>query len=298
MTLQNVKHVVLMPVGPEIRHEYVHDTIESIRHYTDPDRRIILVDDRGPNNRLQAEGDDLDVLVNPQPGGSQAMLYIIISMGIRYALEHYRFKVLLRLDDDALIIGSRPEDDAICRFKEQPNIGQLGSFRKTCTGYNRDISWPAGQLEKEMATSQANNKVKESKPDDLARQLRRIYTEARGHGYRAGEHSLGGATYFSYECLKRLVDSNLLGISALATSMLGEDHLMGMLVRAAGMDIGEFEQGVDPLCLDWLNLPCAPDEILNRGKKITHSVKRWHDMDQENIRAFFRGRRHQTGTNA
>ena len=56
MAIQQVKHIILIPVGPDTAHEFVYDTLESIRHYTDPDRRIILIDDRVANDRSLQDG--------------------------------------------------------------------------------------------------------------------------------------------------------------------------------------------------------------------------------------------------
>jgi len=291
MSIKTVKHLVLIPIGPDTSHEYAHDTIDSIRHYTDPDRRIILIDDRRKDDRFKIEGNDIDLIVNTHESGKEGKLHATINQGVIHALRHYRFEVMLRMDDDALIIGERPEDDAIERFCERPNVGQLGSFRLTCMGYQRDASWAAGQLNKEMYPV-ANSDVGGSEIiNELARQLRKIYSEAVSYGYVDGESCIGCATYYSYECLKQLVDKKLIDIPILGKSRLAEDHIMGLLVKAAGMEIEEFEQGGDPLCLDWLNLPCAPPEILSRGKKITHTVKRWQEMDQQSIRTFFRQQR-------
>lgn len=291
MAIQKVKHIILIPVGPEMAHEFVHDTLESIRHYTDPDRRIILIDDRGTNDRFQVEGEDIDVLVNSRESGKNAKLHFALNDGIKYAMQNYYFQVMLRMDDDALFIGYRPEDDAIYRFQAHPNTGQLGSYNLTCMGYHRDLSWPAQRLEKEMDMPAVKEGKDSCKTGALAKQLKRVYASAREHGYQPGEHCIGAATYYSYECLKRLIDQNLLDIPELATSLLADDHLIGLLIRASGMEIEDFTQDADPLCLDWLNLPCAPDEIIARGKKITHSVKRWQDLEQSEIRAFFRARR-------
>lgn len=292
MAIQQVKHIILIPVGPETTHEFVHDTLDSIRHYSDPDRRIIIIDDRGPGDRLQVDGDDIDVLVNLRKNGKHGKLHVALNHGIKHAIHNYYFQVMLRMDDDALFIGYRPEDDAIHRFQAHTTTGQLGSFNMTCTGKERDLSWPAKQLEAEMEVSQVKQDDKRS-ANNLARKLRCIYKSARAHRYQLGEHCLGAATYYSYECLKRLVDQNMLDIAEMDTSKLACDHLMSLLIRSIGMDLGEFEQGQDPLCLDWLSLPCAPDELIARGKKITHSVKRWGDMGQADIRDYFRQQRSQ-----
>lgn len=284
---QTVKHVVLLPVGPALPRAFVQDTLDSIRHYSDPDRRIIIIDNRGEPEPFRPAGDDIDYLAETSGTGVHGGFYLTISKAMRHALEKYDFQVLLRLDDDALFTGPNPEDQAIERFRSDPGFGQLGSYHWTCMGYRRDLSWPAGQLRSELDPEPGGDPRQQA----LATALAPIYQRARRHGYVDGEHCLGAATYYTRECLERLETSGLLGITELGHSHLTEDQLMGLVVRATGLKVAEFEQGDDPLCLDWLNLPCSPDEIIGRGKKITHSVKRWGDMEQGQIRAWFRARR-------
>lgn len=287
-----VKHVVLLPVGPHLPRAYVLDTLETIRHYTDPDRRIIILRNRRRGRRLELKGPDLDLLDNPFGPGKKGILHRALCWGMRYALERYRFEVLLRMDDDTLIVGNRPEDDAIVFFRHHPGVGMLGSCRFTCMGYLRDCSWPAKRLRREMndrammseARSETGRRLRLAK----ARMLRNLHRRARRNGYQDGEHCLGAAYYLSHRCVSRLDELGLLDIPELGCSWLAEDHLMGLQLKAAGMTAAEFEQGDDPLCLDWLRLPCAPAELVRRGKKITHSVKRWNGMSQRDIRRYFR----------
>lgn len=227
-------------------------------------------------------------------------LHLNISAGLRFALERYRFDVLLRMDDDSLVVGPRPEDDAISRFRDRPALGVLGSYHLTCQGYVRDLSWAATRLHEEMdeekAALEAGDKAAREARLRLARTLRELYRDARAHGYVDGEHCLGAAVYFSYAALRAIGDSGMLDACQLQPSILGEDHLRGLVIRACGIETAEFEQGEDPLCLDWLQLPCAPERIVERGKKIIHTVKRWHDLDQGAIRAYFRRLRNRPGS--
>jgi hypothetical protein len=57
------------------------------------------------------------------------------------------------------------------------------------------------------------------------------------------------------------------------------------------MDLGDFASGELPMALDYKRLPCAPEQLVARKKKITHSVRRWEHLGEEDIRAFFRARR-------
>ena len=73
--------------------------------------------------------------------------------------------------------------------------------------------------------------------------LRTIYALARRHGYEDGENCLGAACFFSRTVLLAMRDKRLLAIPALVTSHLGDDHMFGLLVRAAGFELGDFATG-------------------------------------------------------
>jgi hypothetical protein len=69
-----------------------------------------------------------------------------------------------------------------------------------------------------------------------------------------------------------------------------------MLTVAAGYRIGDFSGPDDPMALKWIGLPAHPDELLARGKLVTHSVRSWQDLDQAQIRAIFAAARRQDRT--
>jgi hypothetical protein len=86
----------------------------------------------------------------------------------------------------------------------------------------------------------------------------------------------------------------MLPLAGLEGTYLEEDHIFALLVKALGMDLGEFAGAGGPMALALPGLPCAPQELLDRGKKVTHSLRYWADMDQDMIRTFFRDHRQAT----
>jgi hypothetical protein len=60
------------------------------------------------------------------------------------------------------------------------------------------------------------------------------------------------------------------------------------MVKSVGMELSDFATGSYPMALRWRGLPCSPEELLARGKKVIHSTKFYKDMKEEDIRAFFR----------
>lgn len=274
--------VVVLPVGPACRREFVADTLESIRAYA-PGARIIVVDDsrNGTGASLCEEyGADL---VTARAHGLFGGLYLNLSEGFAVALER-PFRVLLRLDTDALVTGSDFEAKAIGLFDADPTLGSLGSFR---VGYDRagirDTRWARHRIWLFLT-------LRSWRRPRAAALVVSLIRRARANGYRLGESIMGGAAVYRYEALQALASEGLLGREELAQIGVHEDHIFGLCLLATGYHLGEFGDGFDdlPMGVDWSGLPASPSELLARGKSIVHSTKRYADMDEGAIRAEFR----------
>lgn len=285
--MHRVKLVVVIPVGPNLRFDFIVDTLESVRCYMRSEYKIIIVDDSGTDVGATLQRDDpaLDVVRSAGQQGIHGGLYVGTSLGFQHALDRYDFSVLLRLDTDALIIGPHPEDDAIAFFRDHPEVGLLGSYRFGFDGGWRDFTPPRQQLLRELGL-----RHRFSKPHlwKQGRYLRKTVRTAVSHGYEYGEHCLAAATFYSVGCVKALSDRHMLGREELKTSKLGDDHLFGLLVVAAGFKMADFATGDLPLAVRWRGLPCSPGELLKQKKKVTHSTRYWEDLNEEQIREFFR----------
>jgi hypothetical protein len=284
MTPDRVRVVVVMPVGPS---DDAADSIRSALHYLGPSRAVVVIDDTW-DARRRDEMNDLgrEVHVIPSSGerGRLGGLFLKLAAGYRYTLRHFDFEVLLRMDADALVIGPRPEEDAIEAFASRPGVGLLGSFRVRSDGAPRDMAPVARLLRHEAGLPGIRRPSR-------WRLLRRWLRAAQANGYAHGEHVLGGAYFHRRECVAGIARRGWLAPAPLATSTLGEDHLMSLLTVAAGWGIDDFGGPAGILALRWLGLPMHPDELMCREKKITHSVRAWADMDEEEIRGRFAAER-------
>ena len=285
-----VQTVIVIPIGPRLRYDYVCDTIDSIVYYLGRDCPIIAVDDSGAGTGDLLCQDYPTLTILTAPGGDDwyGGLYLAISLGMQYAVEHYDFKVLLRIDTDALVIGYNAETEAAHYFEREPQVGQLGSYRFACDGGARDFHPPRRRLLFEIGWWQMLLAPREHRDRQC---LREIVRRARAAGYEDGEHCMGGATFYSGACLRALAQANLLGRRELGARRIGEDHLFAALLMSIGFKMADFATGNLPLGVRWRGLPYSPEELVERKKRIIHSTKSWQGRDEEDIRAFFRATR-------
>jgi hypothetical protein len=279
--------VFVIPVGPGCRPDFVFDTIESIRFFA-PEARIIVVDDTG--NDL---GDELEdryhvSVVRATAHGLFGSLYLNLSSGFREALSQ-PFRILVRLDTDALIAGDDFEKKALESFQSDRRLGSLGSFR---IGYNRvgirDTSWAKQRILVFFALRSW------SRPRATL-MIARLLARARRNGYKLGESIMGGAVVYRHEAIAALDEAGLLGRAELTATRLQEDQIFGLLLLSLGYQLGEFGDRYDdlPMGVQWRGLPASPEELVERGKSIIHSTKNFESMDEESIRSEFRSaRRH------
>ena len=279
--------VAVIPAGPPTRMDFLLDTIASVEFWTGPRRRIIVMDDSGVGRfaPLAQRSPELVVIPTPRVLGRYWGMYASLSMAYRYAAENYDFPCLLRLDDDALVIGPHPERDAAAYFALHPNVGVAGAYRYHDDGTPRGLWYPRRELKRELSWRQG---LRHRRRWGV---YRRLVARAQAHGYELGENCLGGAMFLSPAGIRRLLEADMLPLAGLEGTYLEEDHIFALLVKALGMDLGEFAAGGCPMGISLPGLPCAPQELLDRGKKVTHSLRYWADMDQDMIRTFFRDHR-------
>ncbi|MEO8391904.1 MAG: hypothetical protein ABI700_02835 [Chloroflexota bacterium] len=288
---QPVKLVVVLtvgPLGPKLQYEHIVDTINSVLHYATPDRKMIVQDNSTEQNvgqRLREQFPELIVIRTPENYGLSGGLYKAESLAYLYAHSLFDYQVLIRMDVDALMIGAGIEDDAIARFEQNPNLGQLGTYKIGCNGEISEYSWPKQELEKEIGAAGW------LQDRERCKLLRMLVARAQANGYELGEHILGGVSILNPRFIDKLVQENLLLREEIRRSVLQEDHIFSLLVKAVGMQLGEFGTPNDPLAVRWQGLPSSPEELAGRNKKMVHSTRYWQQMNEDAVREFFRSRR-------
>jgi hypothetical protein len=250
---------------------------------------VIIADDsqKQTGEAMRKLFPDIEVMVTQKNLGKVAGLYINLANAYKFAIDNYDFPVLLKMDDDALMIGAQPEVLATQLFAMQPDIGMAGryitgQYSEDCYGNIHDNYWPRKQLIKDTCSW----KIIRRPVANLT--FRKFFFRALVFGYELGENIQGGAYFISYDCLRQLDREGLLPMQKLGNINFGEDLLFSLLVKSIGMQLGDLAHAAGPIACAWKGLPAAPEKLYNEGKKIIHSIRFWQDMNEDDIRAYYR----------
>ncbi len=276
--------VVVIPIGPDSNPAYIIDTVKSFTHYCSSSYKIILSDDSQKNisSDIAKQFPDIDVLHTRKQMGSMCGLYISLANAFSYALQKYDFKLLFKVDTDALIIGNAPEKEALRFFKENPSIGIAGQYPLDYNSMPWDTKFPKDRI---INGTTSWKFIKRPIGNYF---LRKIYIKAKKNGYNAGESVFGGAYFMSRALLEKLNEEKLLPNYYFSNLNLGEDHLFSLLAKATGFELGNLASNNMPFGCAWKGLPASPEQLKNDGKKIIHSVRQWKEMGEHEIRSYFK----------
>ncbi len=288
--------VVVIPIGPSATTEHVLDTVDSVLTYTAPDRKIVLADDSGKGTARAVAGrvSGMDVVPMPRRHGMGGGLYLTLCRAYAHALRCWRFDALLRLDTDALVIGPFPERLPIEMFRSNPRLAMGGEIYVDNCSVRARLEEAAGS-----APARARLKGLLQRPYSLyrwrhffvERTLGRLYKRAQANNYSSIDYIFGGCNVLSERYLRALQAQGLLPQPRLGRLDMEEDHLFGLLAAVVGMEIADMHTGSLPFGTAWKALPASPPDLLAQGKKVVHSTRRWQDMDEDAVRAFFQARR-------
>jgi hypothetical protein len=271
---------------------FLLDTLETVERFCLPDHKILLVDDsaHGLGAKAQEMFPDVDVFVLRAPGDDDTRMvshifFEKIALSIRYAVETYRFKVLVRIDTDALMCNPGADRAAIEFFEKNPGFGMVGSHRVRCDGDPRVFADRG-----EIIESEAGGHIFPAKRA-LAAAMRQLLSPALANGYEMGENIIAPGSIMSWAAASKLCESSLFGDPAFRATRLGDDHLISLMLRAFGFDLGDFATGDKPLAVWLRHLQWSPEEIVKRGKAIAHSTRGYKDLDESHVRLAFKALR-------
>lgn len=289
MSKREIPVVAVIPTGPRESLEIVAENVEAIRVYSRGQAVTILVDDTAGSIDLDSLASE-DVVVLPtshrMPGENLAgRLFSELTRAYRVALDRFDFEFLLRMDQDALVVGAFPLEDLRKRFGSDKELGILGRYEVNT--YGELCDWVNDQSGvREFAKPQIPlHKIRTW----LAhRKLNSFIDKAVANGYRVGEFVGGGVNYIRISCVADIcaLAEELLPYSRKLVSP--EDYIFTIVARAAGYRIGDYSGPDDPLSYRINVLPFPPEECLRRGKHAVHSTRKFEEMDEAQIRAVFR----------
>lgn len=281
--------IAVLPVGPGTRIEFIEDTIKSILFYCQCKVKIILPDDssQGLGALIKEKYPETDLLVNKKSMGLNGGLYITLGLAYSHAVRQYRFKTLLKIDTDALVIGPDPQADAEHYFQQNPHIGIAGLYKSGLeTRDEHDNVLPNRWPRNYMFDITCTWKIIKRPVANFT--MRKYFMQAFANGYDTGENIFGGSCFLSEAMLISLKKAHLLPVYGLKNTRMEEDHLWGMFAKVVGFGMGDLASGELLFGMGWKHLPASPEVLVRRKKKIIHSTRAWGTMNETDIRRFFR----------
>lgn len=268
--------LIFMPVGSECRYEYVNDNIDSISHHIDADKFVLLiVNDSGKPDFHDAIQKNANIYIHDVPLSAHidkrpntfGSLFTKQIVALREISELYDWQSALRIDDDALVIGPNPQDDALAIFDADETLGLLGAYKYRGDGTNKE----AAMYLKGRGIIKQLLRVKSVSDLKRSIHLLRVVKKALQNGYRLGDMCTGGSVFLSRNAIEGM-SSLLAGSEALmATSKLDDDLLFALYAAASGLQIGEFSRPDHEnhvMAINYRGLPMPLEELIEKGKKL------------------------------
>lgn len=282
--------VALIPVGPGADPKFLSDTVDSVLHYAGAPTRVLLLDNgrKGVPDQVAVGRPEVEVVASRGLSGKSGRLYLNLAGAVERLLDTYACDLILRLDDDGLVIGRGGDLAAMRYFEDNPEVAIAGSYLVDCMGRARGFAAPARRMTY-LAT------VGRVTAPEASRALRKLTRAARPKGYVPGEHCLGGFYLWNANAIRDIRARIGLTHDGLIDAGLEEDHIFALIARAAGYRLADLATGELPVGATWRGLPAAPARLLEMNKKFVHSVRSGPpdapDMSEAEVRRFFAAER-------
>ena len=271
--------VVVIPAAPR---DDALDTIESVRAYL-PGTPVLVINDGHPDlHDASALGPEVVVLPPlPFPRNVTGGLWLKMAYAFRYVLSNIPCDFVLRIDADALLIGPGL-DEVLGSALSEPGQGVAGCCRVTWDGGRRDFS-PAARI-----LAAETRGPRSWRQPALRKALRPLIRLADANGYEPGEHALGCVVGVRFDLLREWQARGWLDDRRFLPTRLGDDHLLGLVARAAGYGIADIGGPGGPLAVKWKGLPASPPDLMASGAMAIHSVRASGEWNEARIRGYFR----------
>lgn len=277
---REVRSVVCTFAGPgEL--DALLDSAAALKASDGDASQLLVVDDCSVDSRaavLHEHLEGVDVLRTRYSTGGPPNLWELARMGLEQALDRYSFEQWVKMDTDALCVGPGLSRRTLSALAETPDVGIAGSFRMRADGRPEDHVYHAKIIGREIARN---------------RMLAAGVERAEAAGWRRGDAVQGGCMCITRSAAQALRDQGWLGWSRPWHSLLAEELVLTLFIRAAGFEavsLGGPDDGL--LAVANKGLPLSKEELADGRWVGAHSVRHGVNGESEaELRSFFAARR-------
>jgi hypothetical protein len=285
---------VIVPIGPgETELRRFKELMESLWTYEPKANLCVAIDGSAESRELPLSQSWLGCrfFTLHAPFGDQGeplmgRLSASILLALRMVHQAGAFEFVVRLDTDALIIGSFRA--AVRSFIElHPEAGMLGTLGCTC---RREAPYYGCESTSISDVVVALDAAPAGSPS-IAR-IREHSRLAVENGYAGKEYCQGGAYVLPFHTLVRMSSAGCLDFPEDWLPLeVPEDVMMGMYTRTVGLRSLDFSLPGQPFGNHFRGLAYSPRELVRRGHALIHSTKGDVEHSETEIRSYFRARR-------
>lgn len=272
MDSSNQVAAVVVPVGPGIHSAL--DTLDSVECYCPEPHLVVIVDDCTQDGTYEAlvarQRPNWRILRNKVTFGIARLVHTLC-LAYRFVLSNTECDVILRLDQDALLINPGVFTDSRAHMRARPRAGLFGVYAHDYNG-PRSFAVHERQIRQELRWWRRLAGMRPFWVD--------ILRTAEARGYRRGDNVFGGAYFVTRSCLSAMRGLGALDVPYRWSSLLMEDVYFSMTAVAAGFELTHFGVPEGPLCMEWCGLPYPAHELAQSGYKIVHSVDKGNNTDR------------------
>jgi hypothetical protein len=293
---------IAVAVGPaEVEIDRLRDLADSISHHDPGPATLVLIDDAPQTRQLDkllSVPPTLNVvsLHHPRHGAKTAFtkakgICSAILLAFQWIDRNLDAEFVLKLDTDSLVISPFRER-LTALFKAQPELGMVGAYRYTPNGTERSWLNHAGNVRELARGFEWRHPIVSLRRDRAHRHIASLIRCACANGYTLAEHCMGGGYAVSRELLKRMAAAQYLDDPSLWISIdLPEDVMIGIHVRAVGLEFADSVREGEVFGVRYQGLPDSPENLLAKRYAVIHAVKNDESYDEASVRAFFRADR-------
>jgi len=271
------KYAILIPSAKK---DDIRDTVDSVLHF-EPDSLVLVIKDFDEDLKLDSRVTVLPPL--PWVRNGFGALFQKKVWAFDFILQNTEVETILSLDADALLLRSGVFPKVSQVFLD-PSIGIAGCCRIAPSGGIRNFEAVGRALQSRGGLRSIGQlKARSFVGELLAR--------ASKTNYVLGEHAQGGAQFFKREMINHWKSRGWLGDFGVSKLPIAEDGLFGLMAHASGYSIADIGGPGGLLNIAWKGLPSSPDQIHDSGAYATHSVRSFENMNETQIRSYFKEKR-------